>query len=247
MVAQATETFRPWSGAHWLVIVATAVLAVVLSALRRRTGSERGQRLDRGLAIVAAALWLVINTWQISSDAFSPATALPLHVSDLTMLVIPIALWTCWRWSRAVVYYWGLALGSLAFITPDLRDGPSRAGFWLFWSGHVLMMVAIAYDLWGRGYRPGWRDWRTAALISIAYAAAILPINAMTRYSYGYLGPDQPGQPALLSLFGPWPERVVPIVLTGLAAMALLTLPWTLAARRRNTGDATAAPRAGSD
>lgn len=236
------DTFRAWSAAHWLVIAATVVLAVVLSALRRGAERGNGKRLDRALAIVATAIWLVINAWQIGSDAFSPATALPLHVSDLTMLAIPIALWTSWRWSRAVVYYWGLALGSLAYITPDLRDGPARAGFWLFWTGHVMMMVAIAYDLWGRGYRPGWGDWRIAALISIAYAAAILPINALTRYSYGYLGPDQPGQPALLDLFGAWPERVVPIVLTGLAAMALLTLPWTLAARWRESSRLAKSP-----
>lgn len=236
------NSFRAWSAAHWLVIAATVVLAIVLASLRRRARDEKGKQIDRVMATVAAAAWLVINAWQIASDAFAPATALPLHVSDLTMLAIPIALWTGWRWSRVVVYYWGLALGSLAFVTPDLRDGPARAGFWLFWIGHVLMMVAIAYDLWGRGYRPGWTDWRTAALISIAYAAAILPINAASRYSYGYLGPDQPGQPALLGLFGAWPERVVPIVLTGLAAMALLTLPWTVSARRRESDSVPASP-----
>ena len=233
MASSLPGTFTPWSLAHWLVIVVTALLAMLLSRLRCRLRRDAAiaRKLDIAFAILAAVAFVVINGWQLVSGEFSWNTALPLHVTDVTMLCVPIALWTSRPIPRAIVYYWGLALGTFAFAIPDLDAGPARVGFWIFWTSHALMMIAIAYELVGRGYRPGWRDFRIAAMASIAYAAVIVPFNGSTGYSYGYLGPDQPGQPALVSRFGSWPARVMPILVTGIALMALLTLPWTLLQR----------------
>ena len=230
------DTFTPWSLAHWLVIVVTALLAILLSLLRRRLRDGGvARKLDVAFAILAAAAFVTINVWQLVSGEFTWNTALPLHVTDVTMLCVPIALWTSRRVPRAIVYYWGLALGTFAFAIPDLHAGPARIGFWIFWTSHAVMMIAIAYELLGRGYRPGWRDFRIAAMASIAYAAMIVPFNWSTGYSYGYLGPDQPGQPALLSRFGRWPARVAPILVAGIALMALLTLPWRVGRREPNS------------
>jgi hypothetical integral membrane protein (TIGR02206 family) len=238
------QTFRAGSASHCAVIVVVAVVAATMAVIRSRQrdqpSSRAGTTLDRAFAVVAAVAWLFINARQLLGGDFARGTVLPLHVSDLTELAVPFALWMSWRWARAVVYYWGLALGSLAFIIPDLHDGPGRIGFWLFWSGHTIIMTAIVYDLFGRGYRPAWRDWAIVAAISLAYAALVIPFNAVTGDSYGYLGPDRPGQPALLALFGPWPMRVVPIVVAGIAGMAVLTLPWTLLARQNRRLHATA-------
>ena len=229
------DTFRPWSTAHWLVFVATALLSAGLAAVRRRwrTTEPAGRTLDLALALVAALIWVAVQLLQWTREEFSAATALPLHVSDLTCLAVPLALTTRWRWARALVYYWGLALGSLAFVLPDLRDGPARLGFWLFWLTHVVITAGVVYDVAGRGYRPNWGDFARAAACAVAYAAAIVPFNAATGHGYGYLGPDQPGQPPVLAHFGPWPLRVLPVVSAGLAGMALLTLPWEWERSRR--------------
>jgi hypothetical integral membrane protein (TIGR02206 family) len=167
---------------------------------------------------------------------------LPLHVSDLTLLAVPIALWTSWRWSRAIVWCWGVALCTLAFIIPDLRDGPARLGFWTFWIGHITILAATVYEVAGRGYRPGWRDFARAAVLSTIYVALMLPFDALTRFNYGYVGPDQPSQPPALRYFGPWPWRVAAILLTGVAAMALATLPWRIAGQFRRHYNRTHAP-----
>jgi hypothetical protein len=43
--------------------------------------------------------------------------SLPLHICDLTRLLVPVALWTNHRAARAMLYFWGLGLSSQAFIT----------------------------------------------------------------------------------------------------------------------------------
>src|SRR5688572_22741397 len=110
------QTFRAGSASHWAVIVAVAIVAATMAAIRRRQRGRpagAGTTLDRAFAVVAAAAWLLINARQLFGAGFNPGTALPLHVSDLTELAVPLALWFSWRWARAIVYYWGLGLGSL--------------------------------------------------------------------------------------------------------------------------------------
>jgi hypothetical integral membrane protein (TIGR02206 family) len=228
-MAAPTTTFARWSPSHWGAIVATLIAAAALSSLRRRVRDDTraARRLDLGFAAVAAVIWVATQVLQACLDEFPMTTALPLHVSDLTGLAIPIALARGDRWSRAIVYYWGLVLATpLAFLIPDLRAGPARLGYWLFWLPHLLIVTAAVYDLFGRGYRPAWPDLRRAAAASIVYALLMVPFDAATGFSYGYLGPAHPGEPAALKLFGPWPWRTIAIVATGIAAMALLTLPW---------------------
>jgi hypothetical integral membrane protein (TIGR02206 family) len=218
------HTFRPWSLSHWCVIVGTVVISVSLAAVRRRSrASAAAKRLDLCLGGLGVAAWIAVQTLQISLAQNPVRNALPLHVSDLTSLAVPIALLTQWRWMKAMVYYWGIVLGSLAFIMPDLHEGPARPAFWLFWLPHLIICAGIAYEVIGRDYRAGRRDFATIALISLAYAVVMVPLNVAAGSSYGYVGPDHPDQPAVLQHFGRWPLRVVPIVLTGLAAMAVLT------------------------
>jgi len=226
------RTFHAWSLSHWAAIVGTIVFAGGLAGLRHRwRGAPAARRLDLTLAVLTAVNWIVTQTLQWNSDQFPARTSLPLHVSDVVALAVPLALWTSWRWVRCIVYYWGLALGSLAFLLPDLRAGPARLGYWLFWLTHMFIFLGVAYETIGRAYRPDWRDFGRAACASVLYALLIVPFNAATGFSYGYLGPPHPAEPSILRYFGPWPVRVVPIVLTGLAAMALLTLPWQIVGR----------------
>jgi hypothetical integral membrane protein (TIGR02206 family) len=234
------HTFRAWSLVHCSVIAAAVVIGLALAALRRRWRDKpAAQRLDRTLAALTAAAWLITQLLSFSLADSPVATALPLHVSDLTTLAIPIALWTCARPLRAIVYYWGLTLGSLAFVLPDLGEGPAQLGFWVFWLPHVIILGAVLYELVGRDYRPRWRDLGFAALASLAYAMLIIPFNAATGFGYGYLGPDHANQPPAVAYFGTWPLRCLFIILTGVAGMALLTLPWRFSTRRRAAGLST--------
>jgi hypothetical integral membrane protein (TIGR02206 family) len=225
------NTFTRWSPSHWGAIVVTLTVAAAMAAARRRLRDNppAGRRLDLAFATVAAVTWVATQILQATLDEFPATTALPLHVSDLTALAVPIALLAQDRWSRAIVYFWGLALATpLAFLMPDLGAGPARLGYWLFWLPHLLIFTTAVYDIVARGYRPGWPDYRRAAIVSIVYSLLIVPVNAVTGFFYGYLGPPHAGEPAALAIFGPWPWRALTIVLTGLLAMALIALPWEI-------------------
>lgn len=235
-IDESLETFHAWSPSHWAAIAGTVVIAFALAAVRRRVRGEpgRARRLDVTLAALATVAWIVTQVFQMTRDEFPARTALPLHWSDLIALAVPVALYTQWRWVRAVVYFWGLALGMLAFLMPDLRVGPARLGYWLFWVAHMIIFAGIVYELVGRDLRPGWRDLGRAVAAAVVYGMLIVPFNAVTGYGYGYLGPDHAEQPAALAYFGRWPWRLAPLALTGAAVMAGLTVPWVVG--RRGSG-----------
>lgn len=228
------QTFRPFSATHVAVVAALVVTVSGLVALRRAWRDKpRAAGLDRFLAVLGFLVFAVVNTWPLLPQHFDVSWSLPIHVCDVTTLYVPFALLTRWATPRALVYFWGLGLSSQGFITPDLQDGPAKAGFWMFWLAHFSVVVSALYDVLARGYRPTWRDYRIALGIGLVYIVALLVLDVLLGVNYGYVGPAKPGQPTIVDALGLWPWRVPVIVALGAGAMALLMVPWEIARRRR--------------
>ena len=222
------ELFSPLHGL--VVLVSTLCLAALVVVGRRWRGSRRQRQFELALAAAAGFTWVIANGYYLMPGRFSLSRALPLHVSDLLGLIAPMALlFAGCRPLRALLYYWGIALSTMAFITPDLKTGPAHLGFWFFFAAHLMILVAVAYDLLVRDFRPGWRDWRAAVALSLVYVAGIVPLNLLLEANYGFLGKGAPGQPSLIDFLPDWPWRIVVMFAMAIAAMAAMTLPWTAA------------------
>lgn len=233
------HTFRLFSPTHAAVVVCFAAAVVALVALRRRLRDpSHAERLDRILALFAFVVCLVTNAWPLLPWHFRLDWSLPLHVCDLVTMCVPFAIASDRRPTRAILYFWGLGLCTQGFITPDLTDGPAHFGFWNFWLAHATIVGGALYDVLARGYRPTWRDFRLTLLIDLAYVAVILPLDVLLGVNYGFVGPTAPAQPSIVDALGPWPLRVPVILALGVAATALLMLPWEVVRRVRGKHDA---------
>ena len=219
--------FEPFSAVHVAVVMLTAAVGtLIIWAGRRWRDTPRGRRLDLWLAGAALLIWLVCNGAWLLPHKRSLASSIPIHVSDVIGLSLPLALVWGWRWIRAIVYFWGFALTTQAYITPDLADGPATAPFWMFWLAHMVILAGALYDVAVRGFRPIWRDYGVALLALVCYAAIVLPINVLLDVNYGYVGRATPDQPTLLDHLGPWPRRLLPMGALAVIALALPMLPW---------------------
>ena len=226
------QSLRPFSTTHATVVIVFIAMTTALVALRRlRRNTPAAVVLDRGVIALAVAVWLFTTVVPLLPHLYDPTWSLPLHVCDFAILAVPVALATNWRPARALAYFWGIGLSSQGFFTPDLRDGPARLGFWLFWTAHYVVVGGPVYDVAGRGYRPAWRDWLFAVAASVVYAIVILPFDVWFNLNYGYIGPSKPGQPSLVDVLGPWPRRVVVMWVLAVVVMTLLVLPWEVARR----------------
>lgn len=233
MRASGSRAFTLFDAQHLLTIAALVTAIAAMCAVGRRV---EGTRAERGYAIALSAcvwlLWLGYQTYDITTRGFDPRYSLPLHVSDLTAAVASFVFVWPRRRLQALAYFWGLALGSQAVLTPDLTAGPSTLAFWAFWIYHLLVVGGGVYVVVVQGFRPTWYDLRFAILAGIVFVAVVFTIDAVFSLNYAYLGRGMPSQPSLLNLLGPWPLRVVFMVLLGSAAMTVLLLPWLV--RRRD-------------
>jgi hypothetical integral membrane protein (TIGR02206 family) len=228
--------FRPFSLAHLATVLffgSIAAAIIVLGARWQGRGAQRG--LELALASFTGAMWLAVTIWAVLPANYDPAFSFPINVCDLVALLVPFALVKPGNVSYALLYFWGLTLSVQGIITPDLSHGPDTLAFWLFWAHHVVIVGAALYVVIVRGFRPTLRHLGIAVGVGLAWLAIVFPLNVAFGWNYGYVGDGLPAQPSLIDVLGPWPLRVLWMVLLASAAMLLLLVPWLGARRSRLT------------
>lgn len=222
------DHFSTGSTTHLAVVLAFVVGTTGILLLARRLQRWHGiVALER--AMVAVLTSIVVLT--VVKDLLPGARTLhwlPLQICDITGLIAAVAMATRYRPARTMLHYWGLTLAVQGFVCPpgDV-GGPATFSFWSHFVGHSAVVGAALYDLVVRGYRPDFDDLKLAVLVSAAYVAVVLPLNATLGRNYGFIG-DTPH--AVLDRFGPWPNRVPVLMLTAYLAMLAMTLAWRVPA-----------------
>lgn len=240
--------FRPFTWFHAATVVAllSSILAMALLG-RRWRGTPAETALGAFWGGVIIARQGIEVAWYFLPRNFALEKSLPLQFCDVAPWIAAAALLTRRRLARALLYYWGIALCTQAFVTPTLGEGLSHTRFWWFWLGHTHIVGAAAYDLIARGYRPTWSDFGRVAWITFAYAMALVIFNAITRLNYGYLGPTKPGAPTIIDLLGPYPVRILILFAIVISAFWLLTAPWKPGRDRQASGTEAARKSTGDE
>lgn len=230
------QRFSAFSILHLATVIGLAGLIAVLCLVGYRLRATPYLRTyERALALGVAALWIGYQVYDGMSSGWSPAHSLPLQLCDLAAGIAALTFAAPQRWRHALAWFWGIGLSTQAVITPDLTSGPATLAYWAFWLYHAFVVGAGVYVVTVRGFRPAWRDLQFAVGVGVVYSVVVFAIDVIFGLNYGYLGPSQPGMPSLLDFLGPWPLRVVFVVVIGAVAMWLCWIPWQLAAVRRRS------------
>lgn len=221
------------------LLTASGLIALMLAALllgRRWRGSIREQILRRGW-IGFTLIWQAYAViWYLLPANFDLRESLPLHVCDLVAWIAPFALLTQRRLLRSLLFFWGLGLSTQAFVTPVVSEGVDSMHFWLFWVGHTQIVGSAVYDVGVLGYRPRWRDYLQITIVNLVCIGLILPFDLLIDANYWYIGRSRPDHPTLLDALGPWPWRVLWMVLIAQSVLAVLC--WVF-----NSGQCTKPPQ----
>lgn len=227
-VFESLQSFRAFTTLHLFTLVGfTLAWALVIRLGIRAERTGWGRMFTLVLGAFGLALWLNHQLYSLLLD-WQPAHSLPLHLCDIAAVAGPFALLTGRRWLRSVLYFWALAFTTQALITPTLTDGPGRLNFWMFWLNHSTIVAMAIYEVVVRDYRPRGRDLAYVIMFSSAYLALVFPLNIWGGWNYGYVGPDVPGTPTVIDALGPWPERILLIIVMAAAMLTHWWLPWPL-------------------
>lgn len=216
--------FEPFGTTHAVVAAAALVVCMACGVVARveRAGGRRG--FADGFAGVVLGWNLLANLWWALPANFELSNSLPLHVCDLVNLIVPLAIWSRQRTLLALAVFWGLGLSTQAFFTPTLNESPDDLRYWLFWGGHLTAAAGCCVIAGGIEFAPKWKDWARVMLLGVGFALVLMWFNHVTGANYGYVGNETPSQPTLIDRLGPWPLRVVWLILIGGAAQALVVV-----------------------
>ncbi len=182
--------------------------------------------------VVAWVVGLALATDAVSytialavAGGWSAKTSLPLPLCDLAVLLAAAACF--WRVPILVelTYFWGLAGTLQGVLTPDLSVGFPHLVFWQYVVGHLGIVFAASFLVFGLGIVPRRGAVRRVFALSVAYSALVGLVDALTGANYMFLR-QPPGEWTLLRVLGPWPWYLFSAAGVALVLFILLDIPF---------------------
>lgn len=225
----AAREFRPFGLAHLAVIALTISMPFVLAAFVRKSRWPRSERIiGRFFAVLLLFNYVAFEIYLASTGGWVWQKALPFHLCNWAMVVIIVALLTGRERWLEVAYFWGIGGTLQAVLTPELEYGFPDIHFFNFFIAHSGIVVAIAFMMIVKKYRPRWISVVRVFAWSEVYFIVTITVDLLTGENYGYLL-HQPAKPSLLDVLSH--ERVVYILQMHLLALVfyvVLYLPFAL-------------------
>ena len=215
---------------------------IVLLVALRRCGLNESLRWT--LAIQGVLVWILAGFFYwLAPGEGKIAESMPLMACDVLALIAPLSLVIRTRTLRAATYFGAFGLSIQAYVTPAIDSGPETARYWMFWLVHGNIMICAIYDLIGERFRPDRCDLLRAIGFWFVYGVAMIILDYMTGWYYGYLGPTLPEYVAgsVLKNFGEWPIRPGVMMVFATVVFVLLWLPWAIAGKFHRTPSPSAA------
>ena len=221
--------FERYGVAHLVVILLTIALPFVLAAFTRKSRWPRSERIVAGLlAGMLLVNYVGYEIYLAITAGLTLPKALPFQLCDWAMVAIMVALLTGReRWIE-VAYFWGIGGTLQAIITPDLKYPFPDIRFVTFFVAHSGIVVAIAFVMLMKQFRPQWFSVVRVFAWSELYFVLTLTVDLLTGENYGYLLHPPPSA-SLLDLLSH--NRVIYILEMHLLALifyVVLYLPFAL-------------------
>lgn len=227
--------FTTFGTTHWVMLALfVAGIWPVVRLGRAQRGTDQAVRFSRLFAIAIPCFTIPMQAVDFLPGQFSFATTLPLQLCDLAWMAAIVALWTHRPFFVALTYFWGLVLTTQALITPWLNADFPEPKFFGFWGMHYLIVWSAIYLVWGLGLAPRWRDYWTTVATTACWAVAVYLFDIATDTNYGFLV-EKPSSGSILDYLGPWPVYVVAEIGLIAAVWALMTWPWVVRQRSKES------------
>ncbi|MBD1382320.1 YwaF family protein [Metabacillus arenae] len=219
------DPFRLFSMEHILTILIIFILCVLLFVFRSQI--KRQERFFRfTLVIILLGADVLYHFWLMYENAWSPKSALPLHLSDFAVILAIIMLLTKSYRLFQFMYFAGIGSSIQAILTPDLaRFSFPHFQYIEFFVSHGGVVLACLFMIVAYNYEPPMRSlWITVIIVNV-YAGCVFLLNKLLGANYMYMM-KKPGAASVLDFLGPWPWYLLSLELLMIVSFYLLYSPF---------------------
>ncbi|HNR30646.1 MAG TPA: TIGR02206 family membrane protein [Candidatus Hydrogenedentes bacterium] len=225
---------------HCTILMVIVVLNAIILLLPKWMASAKA------VSHVALALAMFMIIQEIADRTghhvlrdVSLTQILPLHLCGVAVFLVPVMLVSQSYTLFEVLYFWGIGGASVSLLTPDLAFPFPHPLTITFFTSHAFIITGVLYAMIYYGFRPRASSLLKAIIMTVAYAAAVAPVNILLGTNYLYIC-EKPRGFSVLDFLGPWPWYLPGMAAIALAVFALLYTPFPLLHRffaNHRTGD----------
>ena len=231
-----TAYFELFGRDHQLTIFLILVACVALPVLVRRarsTGLER--RLAAALGIVLLLNEVLKVATRILVYKLPVEEQLPLQLCAVTAFLVAYMLLRRSYAVFEVAYFWAMGGTLQAILTPDLAAAFPSLNYVIFFFGHGVVMLGVAYAIVVFRFRPTLKSIAKAMAAIAAYATVIAPLNWLHGTKYLYLS-HKPHGASLIDYLGPWQWYIASLSLIAIVSFVVCWLPFGVLKLRSGQG-----------
>lgn len=215
------DDFRLFSSEHLWTIVIILFLSILLFVLKKQIRLKK-QFLRIFLAGFLFISMLSHQIWLVQEGAWKAKSSLPLHLSDLAVILAIVMLLSKSSKLFQFMYFAGIASSIQAILTPDLgKYSFPHFQYIVFFLTHGAVIIACLFMLIAYQFRPTWTSLWISVLIVNGYAAVVYFLNKLLGSNYLYII-KKPDNASLLDILGDWPMYLIWMELIMIASFILL-------------------------
>ncbi|WP_191565522.1 TIGR02206 family membrane protein [Metabacillus idriensis] len=219
--------FRLFSSEHLWTIVIILFLSILLFIMKKQVRLRR-KSIRFFLAGFLLISMLSHQLWLVQEGAWKAKSSLPLHLSDLAVILAIVMLITKSTKLFQFMFFAGIASSVQAILTPDLgKYSFPHFQYIVFFLTHGGVIIACLFMLLAYHLRPTWSSLWVSVLIVNGYAVCIYFLNKLLDSNYLYIK-KKPDNASLLDALGEWPMYLFWMELIMIASFLFLYVLYKL-------------------
>ena len=222
-----SQPFVIFGNAHLITLFTIIAIAIVFPLIVKKRPVSQVILITKIMGVSLISLEFIKPLMWHYSMNFPWIELVPIHMCNLSTLFIGIFLITKKRLFFEVAFFWGIGGGINALITPDIPNSFPDPQYILFFFGHGLLIIAIAYACISLANRPTLNSVKNGIYFSLITLPVIYFINKILGppANYWYLG-SKPVGDSILNLFPAPPLHIPVLIIIGVILFILIYSPY---------------------
>jgi hypothetical integral membrane protein (TIGR02206 family) len=219
-------------GPSHIFIVCLSILSIIFSPRYFKKSSRNSKKIFAATIIIFLLINQIMDFYREGIMSGRWQDGLPLHLCDFSTIAVILYFLTQNRNFFVFAFFFGIAGGGMAILTPDTVYGFPYVGYIQSQIGHTMILMGVSYAMIIDKQRPYLRD----VIKALFYASILLIFTYFMNYilgtNYWFLA-EKPIGNNITSFMRPEPFHIIDLYIVAILICYAMYLPYYLRDKSR--------------